>query len=151
MTDLCSGGELFDRICAKGSYFEMDAARLVKVVTSAVQYLHGHGIVHRGLWIIFHPLKNFLDGTKTTLHEPADLKPENLLFRTKAEDSDLLIADFGLSKMTDESTFTALQTVCGTPSYMAPELFGKTGHGKPVDVWPPISVLSVGIELSFER
>jgi calcium/calmodulin-dependent protein kinase I len=36
--------------------------------------------------------------------------------------------------MTDESTFTALQTVCGTPSYMAPELFGKKGHGKPVDV-----------------
>jgi calcium/calmodulin-dependent protein kinase I len=31
-----------------------------------------------------------------------DLKPENLLFRSKDEDSDLLIADFGLSKMVDE-------------------------------------------------
>lgn len=45
----------------------------------------------------------------------ADLKPENLLFRTKDDDSDLLIADFGLSKMIDESTFSALTTTCGTP------------------------------------
>lgn len=44
-----------------------------------------------------------------------DLKPENLLFRTKDDDSDLLIADFGLSKMIDESTFSALTTTCGTP------------------------------------
>lgn len=85
-----------------------------------------------------------------------DLKPENLLFRSKDEDSDLLIADFGLSKMIDEQTFSALTTTCGTPGallttplvlerllislglragYMAPEIFKKQGHGKPVDVW----------------
>jgi serine/threonine protein kinase len=28
-----------------------------------------------------------------------DLKPENLLFRSGAEDADLLIADFGLSRV----------------------------------------------------
>lgn len=28
-----------------------------------------------------------------------------------------------------------LTTTCGTPGYMAPEVFKKTGHGKPVDVW----------------
>lgn len=49
VTDLCSGGELFDRICAKGSYYEHDAAKLVQVVVSAVSYLHHAGIVHRGL------------------------------------------------------------------------------------------------------
>lgn len=45
------------------------------------------------------------------------------------------IADFGLSKMIDEQKLTVLTTTCGTPGYMAPEIFRKEGHGKPVDVW----------------
>nr|POE48665.1 calcium/calmodulin-dependent protein kinase type i [Quercus suber] len=108
---LALGGELFDRICRKGSYFESDAADLVRAVLSAVAYLHDHGIVHR------------------------DLKPENLLFRTPEDNADLLIADFGLSRIMDEEQFHVLTTTCGTPGYMAPEIFKKSGHGKPVDVW----------------
>lgn len=111
ITDLAQGGELFDRIYNKGSFYERDAVKLLRSTTSGVAYLHQHGIVHR------------------------DLKPENLLFRTPDEDSDLLIADFGLSRIIDEEKFRMLTTTCGTPSYMAPEIFKKTGHGKPVDVW----------------
>jgi serine/threonine protein kinase len=44
-----------------------------------------------------------------------DLKPENLLFRGPEDDSDLLIADFGLSRVIDDSKFNALTTTCGTP------------------------------------
>lgn len=111
VTDLALGGELFDRICRKGSYYEADAADLVCATLSAVAYLHDHGIVHR------------------------DLKPENLLFRTPEDNADLLIADFGLSRVMDEEQFHVLTTTCGTPGYMAPEIFKKTGHGKPVDLW----------------
>ncbi|ESZ95409.1 calcium/calmodulin-dependent protein kinase type I [Sclerotinia borealis F-4128] len=111
VTDLALGGELFDRICRKGSYFESDAADLIRATLSAVAYLHDHGIVHR------------------------DLKPENLLFRTPEDNADLLIADFGLSRIMDEEQFHVLTTTCGTPGYMAPEIFKKTGHGKPVDIW----------------
>ncbi|KAI1325403.1 kinase-like domain-containing protein [Xylariaceae sp. FL0255] len=111
VTDLALGGELFDRICRKGSYYESDAAELIRTTLSAVAYLHDHGIVHR------------------------DLKPENLLFRTPEDNSDLLIADFGLSRIMDEEQFHVLTTTCGTPGYMAPEIFKKTGHGKPVDLW----------------
>jgi calcium/calmodulin-dependent protein kinase I len=111
VTDLALGGELFDRICRKGSYYECDAANLILATLSAVSYLHDHGIVHR------------------------DLKPENLLFRTPEDNADLLIADFGLSRIMDEEQFHVLTTTCGTPGYMAPEIFKKTGHGKPVDVW----------------
>jgi calcium/calmodulin-dependent protein kinase I len=75
-----------------------------------VAYLHDHGIVHR------------------------DLKPENLLFRTPEDNADLLIADFGLSRIMDEEQFHVLTTTCGTPGYMAPEIFKKSGHGKPVYV-----------------
>ena len=111
MTDLALGGELFDRICRKGNYYESDAADLIRATLSAVAYLHDHGIVHR------------------------DLKPENLLFRTPEDNADLLIADFGLSRIMDEEQFHVLTTTCGTPGYMAPEIFKKSGHGKPVDVW----------------
>lgn len=111
VTDLALGGELFDRICRKGSYYESDAASLILATLSAVAYLHDHGIVHR------------------------DLKPENLLFRTPEDNADLLIADFGLSRIMDEEQFHVLTTTCGTPGYMAPEIFKKSGHGKPVDVW----------------
>jgi serine/threonine protein kinase len=111
VTDLALGGELFDRICRKGSYFESDAAGLIRATLSAVAYLHDHGIVHR------------------------DLKPENLLFRTPEDNADLLIADFGLSRIMEEGQFHVLTTTCGTPGYMAPEIFKKTGHGKPVDIW----------------
>ena len=48
VTDLALGGELFDRICRKGSYYESDAADLIRATLSAVAYLHEHGIVHRG-------------------------------------------------------------------------------------------------------
>ncbi|KAH9934581.1 Pkinase-domain-containing protein [Epithele typhae] len=109
--DLCTGGELFDRICAKGNYYEEDAAALVRTIMGAVKYIHDCGIVHR------------------------DLKPENLLFRTKDEDADIMIADFGLSRVMDDEKFHLLTEICGTPGYMAPEIFKKTGHGKPVDVW----------------
>jgi calcium/calmodulin-dependent protein kinase I len=109
--DLCTGGELFDRICAKGNYYEADAAELVRTIFNAVKYIHDTGIVHR------------------------DLKPENLIFRTPAEDADVMVADFGLSRVMDADKLHKLTEICGTPGYMAPEIFKKTGHGKPVDIW----------------
>jgi calcium/calmodulin-dependent protein kinase I len=47
--ELLTGGELFDRIVAKGSYSEKEASEVIKSVTSALQYLHDNGIVHRDL------------------------------------------------------------------------------------------------------
>jgi calcium/calmodulin-dependent protein kinase I len=47
----------------------------------------------------------------------------------------LLIADFGLSRIIDCERFHLLTTTCGTPGYMAPEVFRKQGYGKQVDMW----------------
>ncbi|KAJ3026637.1 UNVERIFIED_CONTAM: hypothetical protein HDU68_005309 [Siphonaria sp. JEL0065] len=116
--DLCTGGELFDRIVERGSFFEEDAAEIIRTVLEAVAYLHSQNIVHR------------------------DLKPENLLFRAK-DSNDLVIADFGLSKISDGEALNNLKTLCGTPGYMAPEVILKTGHGKSVDLW------SIGVMTYF--
>jgi calcium/calmodulin-dependent protein kinase I len=106
---LATGGELFERILAKGSYTEADAATLVKQLIKALIYLHDEvDIVHR------------------------DLKPENLLFRDSREDADLMVTDFGLSKNIHGDL---LSTTCGSPHYVAPEVLKGTGHGKPVDMW----------------
>src|SRR6266498_409077 len=110
ITDLASGGELFNQLLQKGSYTEKDAANLVQQILKGVEYLHDHEIVHR------------------------DLKPENLLFSDKTENTNLMITDFGLSKILRHNN-DILMTACGTPGYVAPEVLRQTGHGKPVDVW----------------
>ncbi|KAI8928586.1 kinase-like domain-containing protein [Entophlyctis helioformis] len=107
--ELASGGELFDRILAKGSYTEKDAASIVKQLISALAYLHEHNIVHR------------------------DLKPENMIFRDTTDESDILLTDFGLSKAVKTNQF--LTTSCGTPHYVAPEILKDLGHGVAVDMW----------------
>jgi calcium-dependent protein kinase len=83
VTEVCTGGELFDRIIAKtqsaeGHFSEHDASCLVNDILDAIAYCHDvKGIVHR------------------------DLKPENFLFLTEAEDAPIKIIDFGLSRHND--------------------------------------------------
>lgn len=71
--ELCSGGELFDRIIAKGSYSEREAARIFKQIVNVVHVCHFMGVMHR------------------------DLKPENFLLVSKDENSPIKATDFGLS------------------------------------------------------
>jgi serine/threonine protein kinase len=68
-----------------------DSAELVRTIFGAVAYLHKCGIVHR------------------------DLKPENLLFRDPSEDADIMICDFGLSRVIDSDKIALLTEICGTP------------------------------------
>jgi len=107
--ELVTGGELFDKIVEKGSYSETDAATIIRKIVSAVEYLHSMNIVHR------------------------DLKPENLLLKSAENDLEVALADFGLSKIVGSQTL--MQTACGTPSYVAPEVLNATGYDREVDLW----------------
>lgn len=44
--DLINGGELFDHLVENGAYSELDASRLIREAVSAIDFLHGIGIVH---------------------------------------------------------------------------------------------------------
>lgn len=48
VTELATGGELFDRICEQGKFTEKDASQTIKQVLGAVDYLHRNNVVHRG-------------------------------------------------------------------------------------------------------
>ena len=56
------------------------------------------------------------------------LKPENLLLDSKGY---LKITGFRFAKRVKGRTWT----LCGTPEYLAPEIFLSKGHGKAVDWW----------------
>ncbi|KAH7665551.1 Non-specific serine/threonine protein kinase protein [Dioscorea alata] len=106
--ELCEGGELFDRIVARGHYTERAAATVTKTIVEVVQNCHKHGVMHR------------------------DLKPENFLFANKKETAALKAIDFGLSVFFKPGErFTE---IVGSPYYMAPEVL-KRNYGPEVDVW----------------
>ena len=113
--ELMPGGDLFDRIVAKGKYTETEARRVFRRILNAVYYLHQNmNVVHR------------------------DLKPENILLTGTASDIDIALTDFGLAKADGGN----LKTFCGTPAYFAPEVLrrrhtvkGTGRYGKPADLW----------------
>lgn len=43
------------------------------------------------------------------------------------------LADFGLSKVMDAAA--VLETQCGTPGYVAPEVLKGEGYDEKVDIW----------------
>lgn len=106
--ELVRGGDLFDAIASATRYTEQDASSMIRDLASALDYLHQRDIVHR------------------------DIKPENLLVVDRSDGSkSLKLGDFGLAVEVTEP----LYTVCGTPTYVAPEILSESGYGLKVDIW----------------
>lgn len=113
--ELAKGGEVFDKLLEYGSLSEPEAARLLAQVLEAVGYLHAQGIVHR------------------------DLKPENLLYYDNKSNSKVMVTDFGLSDYEEE--LSSDSAVCGTATYLAPEVIKGTCSSRAQDMWS-IGVIS---------
>lgn len=109
VAEIVEGGNLFSRMKKMKTYSEKDAAVLVRNMCSALAYLHKLGIAHR------------------------DVKPENILLVSEHSNSDVKLADFGLSRYFSGSA--SLFTRVGTPLYVAPEILGNKGYGSLVDLW----------------
>ena len=108
VTELATGGELFDEIIARGKLTEADAQVLLKQVLTCINYCHTRGVMHR------------------------DLKPENILLEANKKMSDIKLIDFGFSvKFGPGKNFTKQ---VGTPYYIAPEVLSYK-YGKECDIW----------------
>ncbi|XP_048669462.1 serine/threonine-protein kinase DCLK2 isoform X10 [Marmota marmota marmota] len=106
--ELVKGGDLFDAITSSTKYTERDGSAMVYNLANALRYLHSLSIVHR------------------------DIKPENLLVCEYPDGTkSLKLGDFGLATVVEGP----LYTVCGTPTYVAPEIIAETGYGLKVDIW----------------
>ncbi|KAK9151779.1 hypothetical protein Syun_010088 [Stephania yunnanensis] len=106
--ELCAGGELFDRIIAKGHYSERAAATICRAIVNVVHICHFMGVMHR------------------------DLKPENFLLSSKDEGSLLKATDFGLSVFIEEGK--VYRDIVGSAYYVAPEVLRRS-YGKEIDIW----------------
>ncbi|KAH9485365.1 Serine/threonine-protein kinase cds1 [Psilocybe cubensis] len=105
------GGDLLEHILKNGGLAEVDARDITYQICDAMAYIHAKGVTHR------------------------DLKPENVLL-TADKPPKVKVADFGLAKVVD--SLTMLRTMCGTPSYLAPEVVRSDnihGYDNLVDSW----------------
>ncbi|KAK4600079.1 hypothetical protein RGQ29_009944 [Quercus rubra] len=106
--ELCTGGELFDRIINKGTYSEREAASIGRQIVNVVHVCHVMGVMHR------------------------DLKPEHFLMVSKDDHSPIKAIGFGLSVFIEEGKL--YKEIVGSAYYVAPEVLQRK-YGKEIDVW----------------
>ena len=114
----CAGGELY-AMFRHGTeeyhaFTEDEISKICHGALSALAYCHSKGIVHR------------------------DLKPQNIVFPTAGNLNDIKIIDFGMSKRGMKRTRfgrRAVQTACGTPLYVAPEIICGARYDEKIDIW----------------
>ncbi|CAN8246267.1 unnamed protein product [Cochlearia groenlandica] len=107
--ELCTGGELLERISSQGKHSERDASRILWSIVSAVQVCHSLEVIHR------------------------DLKPENFLFSSDDENAELKAIDFGCSVYFKEG-MVHKDSFC-SDYYVAPEVLRGERYGKEIDIW----------------
>ena len=110
--ELATGGDLYDRLSSKGHFSEPLAKTTVTMITSGLSYLHQLGITHR------------------------DIKLENLLYKYPGDESQIVISDFGLGYINEDSgNCVGMLTTCGSAEYLAPEMLDGDVYSSLIDTW----------------
>jgi len=113
--ELCSGGDLHQKISQKGPISELESAHVMRQVIEAVMHMHSLGYCHR------------------------DLKPGNLILCTNEAPYEVKVTDFGLTtdqaQPSDEQKgyHNVMATATGTHEYTAPEVFLLEDEGSDSD------------------
>ncbi|KAK2709050.1 hypothetical protein QYM36_014620 [Artemia franciscana] len=109
VTELVSGGELFERVVADDfTLTEKDAILFMRQICEGVQYMHDLDIVH------------------------LDLKPENILCVSPTSHS-IKIIDFGLARKLLPDT--PVRVLFGTPEFIPPEIVSYEPISLASDMW----------------
>ena len=109
VSELCKGGELFDKITEKGCFKEAEACPIMLQIVSAICYSHSNRIVHR------------------------DIKPENIMLEKTNNDNLLIkLIDWGGARYFSKNK--KMSTIKGTPYYIAPEVL-KEVYDEKCDIW----------------
>ena len=111
INELCTGGELFNKIVEVKYFSESTACFIMRQLLSAVAYCHDKGVIHR------------------------DLKPENILIENSEEKDkeyfNIKVIDFGTCEILKNKKLTEQ---IGTSYYIAPEIL-KNGYNEKCDLW----------------
>lgn len=117
--EYCSGGDLhtlLQKQRASGRYLsQRRVLTLFTQVAAGVRHLHAHSVVHRDLKSL------------NVVLAPVDCADGGLNVSAK-------ICDLGVSRAKVEDDLY-LQTFCGTPAYLSPELIGSQPYTEKSDVW----------------
>ncbi|XP_057605569.1 serine/threonine-protein kinase 33 isoform X3 [Hippopotamus amphibius kiboko] len=115
--ELCEDGELKEILDRKGHFSENETRWIIQSLASAIAYLHNKDIVHR------------------------DLKLENIMVKSSFIDANnemnlnIKVTDFGLAVKKQGRSEAMMQTTCGTPIYMAPEVINAHDYSQQCDIW----------------
>lgn len=105
--ELANQGTLMDMLNKYGKLKEKVAAKIMRDIVLAIEFLHSKNIIHR------------------------DLKPENVLLDSNGHAK---LSDFGWSsKLSGEDD--RRRTFCGTPDYISPEMIDGKDYDASVDIW----------------
>jgi serine/threonine-protein kinase ULK2 len=107
--ELCPGGDLSKFIRARKRVAEPVAKRFLHQLSRGLLFLSEKNVIHR------------------------DLKPANILLSEASDDAVLKLADFGFARVLGAASMA--QTQCGTPLYMAPEIFQGHDYDYKADLW----------------
>lgn len=114
--ELCTGGELFDRIVEEAekrgeghAFDERGAATYMQQILGAMRYLHALEYVHR------------------------DIKPENFLLQDRRPNAPIKVIDFGLAKKFKPGD-AKMKTKAGTPYYVSPQVLVGS-YTEKCDIW----------------
>ncbi|OMJ92660.1 hypothetical protein SteCoe_4534 [Stentor coeruleus] len=116
VTELCTGGELFEKITKTQRLSESLCADYIRQILSCLLYMHEKDIVHR------------------------DIKPENFLLDNNGTTANLKLIDFGSATFITKGKNLTHQI--GTSYYIAPEVLEKNYNEK-CDIWSAGVILYV--------
>ena len=147
--EYCNAGTLYDVIEFNQKMFndktlllkrEMNTYYYLNQLKNALNYIRKNGYVHRDI-----KPKNVL---LTKVDTDASYKEEDILFPQEqieissdqknffyTEKLIIKLADFGLAKQQYEENESMSHTICGSPLYMAPEIFNQKKYNSKIDLW----------------